>query len=386
MISTCNKFIAEIENLLKPYNSSHYLHEPFLDKETIKDLNECVQSSYVSTYGDYLDKFKNNLSKKIGTDNIVLTNSGTSSLHLALCVIEIKDKEVLLPSMTFVATTNSIIYNNGIPHFIDVGENDINIDPIKLENYLENISIIKNNKCYNKKTKKQIKCLITLHAFGYPAKINIIKNICKKFFIELVEDAAGALGSTYQKKHVGTFGRFGIISFNGNKIITTGMGGAIICKNKKDYQLVKELSSTARIKHLWKIQHNRIAYNYRMTNINAALGLSQLKNLNKFIKNKKKLHMAYANIIKSYNELEIFKNIDGTSNYWLNNLIINSEFKKYKVDLIQKMHKKNIFVRELWTPQHLLKMYKKYPKSNLKNTLDIWERTISLPSSNYNEI
>ncbi len=381
-----NYLVNNIATLLKPYGRKHMVHEPYLNETSISYLTKCVRSSYVSSSGQYIDEFKKKLSKTIGKDNIILTSSGTASLHLSLGSIGISDKEVLLPSMTFVATTNSIKYNNGIPHFIDIENENVNIDPLKLDKYLKNISYIKNKKCYNIKTQKEIKCLIIVHAFGYPANIASIMNICKKYSIELVEDAAGALGSTYNNKHVGTFGRFGIISFNGNKIVTTGMGGAIICKYKSDYKKLLHLSSTARVKHSWKIAHDDIGYNYKMTNLNASLGISQLNLLNKFIKNKRKLHFMYQNLLKDNDIANIIKNTNGKSNYWLNSLILKPEYKHLKIKLIKELGKKNIFVRELWTPQHLLPMYKKDQSSNLDNTIDLWQRTISIPSSFYYDL
>ncbi len=384
MIQEINRLADNIKSLLEPFGKKHNVHEPYFDKNSIGNIKKCIESSYVSTSGQYVTDFKKKLSLIIGSPRVVLTSSGTASLHLALNVIGIEGKEVLLPSMTFVATTNSIKYNLGIPHFIDVEKENVNIDPVKLEKYLKLISVIKNNRCYNKSTKKEIKCLILVHAFGHPADIDKIQKLCKMYCLEIVEDAAGALGSRLRNKHVGTFGRFGIISFNGNKIITTGMGGAIICKNNSDYKKIMHLSSTARIQHPWKIEHNQIGYNYRMANLNASLGVSQLKSLNKFIKNKKKLHLMYLKLSKDNDLFDILENSNGNSNYWLNNLILKPQYKKFKVKLIKRLHKNNIFVRELWTPQHILPMYKKCEYSNLDNTIDLWQRTISLPSSFYN--
>ena len=386
MIQEINRLADDIKLLLKPYGSNHNVHEPYFNENSVDHIRKCIESSYVSASGQYVDDFKKKLSLTIGSPRIVLTSSGTASLHLALNAIDVEGKEVLLPSMTFVATTNSIKYNHGIPHFIDVEKENVNIDPVKLEKYLKLISVIKNNSCYNKNTKKEIKCLILVHAFGYPADIDKIKKICKKYYLEIVEDAAGALGSKLMSKHVGTFGRFGIISFNGNKIITTGMGGAIICKNNSDYQKIMHLSSTARIQHPWKIEHNEVGYNYRMANLNASLGISQLKSLNQFIKNKKKLHLMYLKLSRNNDLFNILENTNGKSNYWLNNLILKPKYKQFKVKLIKRLHKNNVFVRELWTPQHMLPMYKKCESSNLDNTVDLWQRTISLPSSFYNEL
>ena len=386
MNNSIDILVDNISDMLKPFGKIHHVHEPTFLKSSIDDVSSCIKSTYVSGSGNYLNKFKKELSKYTGSKYITLTNSGTSALHLALNMIDIKNKEVLLPSMTFVATSNAISYNLGIPHFLDVQKNCINIDPLMLDQYIKDIAIMKRGKCFNKKTKNEIKCLVVLHAFGFSSDITKIKKVCSKYNIEVIEDAAGALGTKHKNKHVGTFGRFGKLSFNGNKIVTTGMGGAILSKNQKDHKRVEHLTSTARIQHLWKIAHTDIGYNYRMANINAALGLSQLKHLNTFLKNKKKLHLMYLKILTNDETSELITNANHQSNYWLNNLILKPKYKKYKNYLLKKLHEKNILARELWTPQHLLPMYRKNPKSEMKNTIDLWKRTISLPSSNYHGI
>ena len=363
---------------------SYEVHEPSFPPITKKVLNDCINSTYVSTKGEYIDKFKNEISKLTKSKYIILTNTGTSALSLSLSLLDVKNCEVLVPAMTFVATPNSVIYSKGIPHFIDSGKEDLNIDSKKLDEYLQKISYKRKNQCINKKTKRIIKAIIVVHAYGYPADLPSIVKVCKKYNISIIEDAAGAIGSFLNKKHLGTFSRFGTLSFNGNKTITTGMGGAIITKYKKDYDKLNHLVSTARVTHNWSIKHDTVGFNLRMANINAALGYAQIKNIKNTLKDKNRLHNLYLSKFVNNEFCKILPNIKGANpNFWLTNIFLNEPYKNHQQKLIKTLHKNKIFVRELWTPQHLLPMYRQNPKSDLTNAIKHWKTGISLPSSYY---
>ena len=382
-----NNIIDKIQGCLDTNIKKHYLHEPIITDNVIKDVSKCIKSTYLSSNGEYIEKFENQIKKITGSKYVSLINSGTAALFIALKQLSIEGSEVFIPSMTFVATPNSVSYLNGIPHFIDCKRNNPNIDIVKFKKYLEDGFKIKNKKCFNIKSNRYVKALVVVHAFGYPADIIGLKTICDQYNIIIIEDAAGALGSLYKDKHVGTFSKFGIFSFNGNKIITTGMGGAILSKTKKDHRVVSHLISTCRIQHGWKIEHDEIGYNLRMANINASLGYSQIKNIQTTIKKKTKLHNLYQKAFTDDISCSLMEsNNNCKPNYWLNNLVLTDTIKNNKEKLIRALHGKNIFVRELWTPQHMLPMYKSNPRMKMTNTIDLWKKTISLPSSCINHV
>ena len=376
--------IKKIKLCLPGNNSKFQIHEPEFDKKDMSNVKNCIESTFVSTNGKYIDSFTDKLKKITGCKKILLTSSGTSALFLALKTINIDSCEVLLPSMTFVATANAVVNANGVPNFVDSSENSLNLCPIKLEEYLSNITIVKNKKCINKNTGRVIKALIVVHAYGDIVDLLSIKKITKKYFLEVVEDGAGALGSFQNKKHIGIGNRMSILSFNGNKIITTGMGGAILFKYNNDYETIKHLISTARISHNWKVEHDKVGYNFRMANINAALGDSQLSRIKETLKHKRNLYLRYHNEFENDDYCFLHENKKSDKpNHWVTNVYLKNKYKTYHQELIKALHKEKILVRELWKPQHLNKMYRRMPKSSLKNAITHWKTGISLPSSYY---
>ena len=375
--------IKKIKSCL-PKKKEYQVHEPSFDLKTISDTKKCILSTLVSSNGEYLDMFTNELNQITGAKKVLLTNSGTSALFLCLKLINIKDTEVLVPSMTFSATVNSILYNEGIPHFIDCSRLSPNIDPIILAEYLKKNSFMKKNRLFNKKTNKEIKCLLVVHAYGEPINMTDLRKVSLKYNLEVIEDAAGALGSFYKNKHVGTSSRAAIISFNGNKIVTTGMGGAILLRNTVDYKKLKHIMSTSRIKHPWKVEHDGIGYNMRMANINAAVGLNQLRNIEVILRKKRKLFSRYINVLSDDKYCYLNdKNDEANPNLWVINIYLKERYIKHQQRFFHELHKNNIYARELWRPQHMSKYLQKYPRSDLRNTIKIWKSAISLPSSDY---
>lgn len=378
------QIIKKIKSCLPANYKELHIHEPNFDKQDISNIKNCIKSTAVSTRGNYIDSFTEKLKKFTGSKYVLLTSSGSSALFLSLKTINIENCETILPSMTFVATANSIIQANGIPNFVDSSDNSLNISPVKLEDYLKKISIMKNKLCVNRITGRVIKAIVIVHAYGQPADIASINRITKKYNIQMIEDGAGALGSYYNKSHIGLSGRCSILSFNGNKIITTGMGGAVMFRNKKDYIKIKHLISTARLPHDWKVEHDRVGYNLRMANINAALGDGQMQRIKKTINNKKILFKRYQDIFNDDEFCFLHKNNPNyQSNNWVTNLYLKDEYKKYHQTLIKNLHAEKILVRELWKPQHMNIMYKNMPKSSMHNVLKHWKTGISLPSSYY---
>ena len=361
------------------------LHEPTFSKHEKLILNQCLKEGYVSSVGRFVNEFEKKISVFTGAKYSIAVVNGTSALQIALKLLGVnKNDEVLVPSITFIGTVNSIIYNNGIPNFVDSELNTFGIDPQKLENYLNNNCIIKNNVCFNKKTNRFIKAIIVVHVFGHPANINQLKKISKRFRLKIIEDAAEALGSYYKKKHLGTFGHFGILSFNGNKTITTGGGGIILTNSKYLASRAKHLTTTAKLNHKWEYIFNETGYNFRLPNINAALGLAQLKKLNTIIKNKRKIFKNYKKHFKNDKEIKLLEEPkDCKSNYWLQTLILGNKLKKHKNSIIKKCNDNNIGVRPCWKPLHKLKHLNKYPRMTLNNSEEIYNRVINIPSSSH---
>ena len=362
------------------------LHEPILTYDDQKILSKCIKSGYVSSIGDYVKLFEQKLKKFTKSKFVITTVNGTAGLQIALKLIGLKkNEEVLVPALSFIAAPNSVIYNHGIPHFVDVEKNHFGVHPKKLENYLKNNTLKRNQLCINKKTQRVIRAIIIVHVFGHSAEIKGLIKIAKKYNIKIIEDAAEALGSFNNKKHLGTFGDVGVISFNGNKIITTGGGGAILTNNKLMAEKAYKLTTTFRKKHKWEYIHDELGYNFRLPNINAALGISQMKKLKKYINSKRKLFKLYENFFINYNKFfSLVKEPKNCkSNYWLQTIILNKIFSSKKNHILNEFHKHGILIRPVWKSLHKQKFLKKYPKMNLNNTKDLEKRIINLPSSSY---
>ena len=365
--------------------STVYLHEPDIDKSDWRFVKKCLEKNFVSTVGNYVNEFEQKLKKLTKSKHAIAVINGTSALHVSLEVLGVKtNDEVLMPSLNFVASANAVKYCEAIPHFVEVDEKTLGVDSIKLDKYLKKIVILKKGKPFNKFTKKKISCLILLHLFGHAAKVDEIKKITNKYKIPLLEDAAEALGSFFKKKHLGTFGDIGILSFNGNKIITTGGGGAILTRNKNLAKRIKFLTTTAKIPHQWKYEYSDVGYNYRLPGINAALGCSQLLKLKKYIILKRKLFQIYNKNFSKNNSFKIFKEPKNSkSNYWLQTLMLKKKSIVLRNKLIEFSNKKGFSIRPVWKVLHKLKHFKNCPKMNLKVTEDLEVRIINLPSSSY---
>ena len=317
---------------------------------------------------------------------MLCVNSGTSAMHLGLTMMNIKKgEEILLQSANYISNANCLLYLNLTPHFIDIDFDNLSLDIEKLKKYLEETCIIKKKFSINKKTGKVIRALIVTHIFGHTCNLNKLIKILKKYKISLIEDSAESLGSFFNDKHTGTFGRFGILSFNGNKTITTGAGGAILLKNHNDYLRARHYASICKKVHSWEYDYSALGYNYLMPNLNASLGLSQMKRLKFFLKKKIKIMNIYKKIFNGSSLGYIFvkskspKNYN--SNYWLQTLIISKKFIKEKDFIIKNLIDNGIKVRPLWKPLHKVSYLKKFPKMrNLKGTLELYKRAINLPS------
>jgi aminotransferase in exopolysaccharide biosynthesis len=360
----------------------HQLHEPLFIGNEINYLQKTIKENFVSTSGKYVKKFERNIKKITKAKFAIAVVNGTEALHIALKVCGVKNgDEVLVPALTFVGTVNAIVHSGGEPHFIDSDIETLGVDYLKLNNYLNKIAIFSNGKTINKFTKKVIRAIVPVHIFGHACKINEINKLAKKFNLLVIEDAAEAFGSFYMNKHLGTFGAAGCLSFNGNKIITTGGGGAIITNNSNFAKRIRHLTTTAKLKHKWEFIHDEVGYNLRMPNLNAALGLAQIENLNKFIKAKRTLYKKYKKIFDNVKGVTLFKeSLNTKSNYWLQTLILDKENIKFKNKILKLAHRESIFIRPAWKIASDLKPYKKKLKMNLSGAKDIYDRVLNIPS------
>lgn len=378
-------FFKSIANqILRKFNSKKLkLHEPIFSKEEKKNLRDCIDSGLVSTSSDgfFIKKLEKQIKRFTKSRYAVSTINGVSGIHASLLALDVKkDQEILVPSLTFVATVHPILYLGAIPHFVEVEEKSFGICPNKLEKYLKLNSYRKGQYLYNKKTNRKIKGIIAVHIFGNPCDITKIKTVAKKYNLKLVEDSTEALGSYHNKKHLGTFGDAGVFSFNGNKIITSGGGGVVITNSKKIYKKIFSLVSNSKVPHDWEYIHNQVGYNYRMPNLNAALASAQFDKLKKILKIKKNIYKNYKKIFANYAEVKLLSTTkNSTSNNWLNTIIIKDD-KVKKDNLIKYLYHKKIFVRPIWKPLHTLKHLKKFPRMNLQITNKIYKTAISLPS------
>tara|TARA_B100000579_G_scaffold121003_1_gene97390 strand:+ start:2725 stop:3894 length:1170 start_codon:yes stop_codon:yes gene_type:complete len=362
---------------------SHYLHEPSFSVKEIRYINNTIKKNSVSSSGIYGDKFEKKIKRYTKAKHVIAVINGTQGLFISMQALGIKrNQEVLVPALTFVGTVNAISYTGAEPHFVDSKIEDLGIDCKKLEIYLKKISKIKKNKCINKKTGRVISGIIPVHIFGHSCDIENIIKIAKKFRLKIIEDAAEAVGSFYKKRHLGTFGDVGCLSFNGNKIITTGGGGAVITNKKNLAKKIRYLSSTAKVKHKWEYIHDDIGYNFKMPSLNAALGLGQLKRINIFLRAKRRLFHEYSKNFSKLAGANIFK--EGKkmkSNYWLQALILDKKNKYLKNQLLNYCYKKKIYLRPVWKLISTLKPYKNKQKMDLSGARDITDRVINLPSS-----
>ncbi len=373
------KEISFIKSLFNKENIA--LHEPCFIGNEKKYLLECIDSGFVSSVGEFVTRFEEALKEKTKTRFVIATNTGTAALHIALLANGIDENcEVITQSISFVATANAIAYTGAKPVFLDIDENTLSLSPKALEHFLENQTYQKDNLSYNKTTHKAIKACVIMHTFGLSAHIKAIKELCEKYHILLIEDAAEALGSTYENKALGTFGKCGILSFNGNKIITGGCGGAILSDDENLAKLARHLSTTARIPHAYEYDHDAIGYNYRLCNINAAILLAGLENLEFFLENKRELAKIYKEFFKDNDKCEFMdEKADEKSNFWLNTLLFKDE--NLRDIFLEECLKNNIFVRPVWKSLPSLKAFQNCQSNELINTKKLEKRLINLPSS-----
>jgi len=361
-------------------NSFIPLHEPrFIGREK-EFVSQTIDSTFVSSVGQYVNQFEEDIAKYTGSKRAIAIVNGTSALHLSMLMAGVKPGDyVITQALTFVATCNAIHYCQAEPILIDVDKKTLGLSPIALEAWLEENAFVDTDQvCKLKNSKRAIKACIPMHTFGHPVEIDTLATICRVWKLAMIEDAAESLGSLFKDTHTGTFGLTGTLSFNGNKIITTGGGGAILC-NEELYLKGKHLSTTAKKPNDIHFVHDEVGFNYRLPNINAALGCAQLESINLFVTQKRQLAEEYAQLLKNSN-LEFFKEPKNCrSNYWLNTIICHDESQRN--ELLNYMNSREIMTRPVWTPMNKLPMFKNSISDSLQNTLWLEERIVNIPSS-----
>jgi len=356
------------------------LHEPrFLGNEK-KYLNECIDSTFVSSVGKFVDKFETEFAKYVGSKYAVACVNGTAALHAALHVAGVREgDEVLTQALSFVATSNAISYCGAKPVFLDVDSKTLGLSAKALKRFLEQHCEVVDGVCKNKLSNKTIKACVPMHTFGHPCEIDAIAKLCREWHITLVEDSAESLGSRYKAKHTGTFGAMGVFSFNGNKIITSGGGGVIVTDDAAVAKELKHITTTAKVPHKWEYVHDEIGFNYRMPNINAALLVAQMEQLERFLEDKRTLAKEYETFFKNFDDIAFIKEPkDAKSNYWLNAIILQNREKRDAFLEYSNAH--GVMSRPVWRLLSELEMFAECYNDGLENSKYFQERVVNIPS------
>ncbi len=379
-----DKIITAIRSVIHQKNEDPVaLHEPCFNGNEWKYVKDCIDSTWVSYVGKYVDRFEEMIADFTGVKKAVAVVNGTAALQIALKLAGVKPgDEVLVPALTFVATANAVVHCGAIPHFVDSEEKTLGIDPHKLKDYLNKTCKINTDECVNKNTGRRIKGIIPMHAFGHPVDLDPLIDVSREYKLEVIEDAAESLGSFYKGRHTGNWGKLAILSFNGNKSITTGGGGAIIANDENLAKLAKHLTTTAKIPHRWEYRHDQIGYNYRLPNINAAIGCAQMEQLPVFMKKKRNLASRYSQAFQNVEGVHFFNEPpNAKSNYWLNVLLLDDANIEQRNILLEKTNNAGIMTRPVWTLLNKLDMFKDCPCMDLTCANSLEQRVINIPSS-----
>lgn len=357
------------------------LHAPLFIGNEKKYLEECIDTTFVSSVGKFVDRFEADMATYTGAKKAVVCVSGTNALHMALMLAGVeRDDEVLTQALTFIATCNAISYIGAHPVFIDVDVETLGLSPQAVKDWLVKNAEVKNGVCYNKHTGRRVKACVPMHTFGHPVKIDELVAVCEEWHLELVEDAAESIGSLYKGRHTGTFGKVGAISFNGNKTITTGGGGMLLFQDEELGTLAKHLTTQAKVPHRWAFVHDHIGYNYRMPNINAALGCAQLENIDRYVADKRETAAIYADFFKNIPDITFFTEPENCrSNYWLNVVMLKD--KTAQQEFLEYTNDHGVMTRPVWELMNRLEMFRHCETDGLKNTEWLADRIVNIPSS-----
>lgn len=357
------------------------LHAPLFIGNEKKYLAECIDTTFVSSVGKFVDRFEELVACYTGSKRAVVCVSGTNALHMGMLLVGVeRDDEVLTQALTFIATCNAISYIGAHPVFLDVDRDTLGLSPLAVKRWLSGHAEVRNGQCYNKKTGRRIKACVPMHTFGHPVKIDELSAVCNEYHIELVEDAAESIGSFYKGRHTGTFGRVGAISFNGNKTITTGGGGMLLFQDEELGRLAKHLTTQAKVPHRWAFVHDHIGYNYRMPNINAALGCAQMENLDRYVSNKRETAERYHEFFSRIPDVEfVVEPANSRSNYWLNAVLLKD--RRAQQSFLEYTNDHGVMTRPVWELMNRLEMFRGCETDGLENTVWLEERIVNIPSS-----
>lgn len=375
--------IQILQSVLPPDRTSIGLHEPEFGGKEWQYVKECLDTGWVSSVGAYVDRFERQLAEYTGVKRAVAVVNGTAALHLCLQLAGVRPgDEVFIPALTFVATANAVSYCQAIPHLVDVDEFTLGMDPGKLRDYLSEIAVTKQGETYNRLTGRRIKAVVPMHTFGHPVDLDALADVCERYNLAMVEDAAESLGSYYKGRHTGNRGVCAALSFNGNKIITTGGGGAILTNDEALGRTAKHLTTTAKLPHPWRFDHDQVGYNYRLPNLNAALGCAQLERLPEFLTQKRHLAAKYQQAFAPVREVRfVIEPPYAQSNYWLNAIVLDRKWVSLRDKILKATNQRGIMTRPAWTLMHKLPMYKDCPKMKLDTAEYLESALINLPSS-----
>lgn len=378
--------VAAVRSVLGPGEKFIALHEPEFAGREWEYVKDCIDTGWVSSAGAYVDRFERDLAAYTGAKHAVAVVNGTAALHLALLLAGVKPgDEVVVPTLTFVATANAVSQAGALPHLADVRMPALGLDAEKLDRHLTDILIKKDGQSINRLTGRRMSAVVVMHTFGHPAEIEKLADVCARHGLLVVEDAAESLGSTWHDKHCGTFGAVAALSFNGNKVVTTGGGGAVLTSDDAIARRAKHLSTTAKLPHPWLYSHDEVGFNYRMPNINAALGCAQLERLDAFVDEKRRLAVAYEAAFANVDQVRFLREPEGSrSNYWLTAILLDDTpaDTKLRDEVLRALNKANYMARPAWTLMHRLPPYAAVPRMADLSVAEGVERTlVNLPSS-----
>jgi perosamine synthetase len=359
------------------------LHEPCLTANEQRYVLDCIASTYVSSVGAFVERFEEELAAYTGARHAVAVLNGTAALQVALRLAGVQaSDEVIVPALTFVATANAVHYLGAVPHFADSEEATLGLDPRVLRDWLKSIAEPAGNAYRNRQTGRRLGALVPMHTFGHPCDLEGLSAVAHDYRLALVEDAAESLGSRYQGQHTGTFGLLGTLSFNGNKIITTGGGGAILTNDERLADHAKHLTTTAKLPHRWDYVHDEVGYNFRMPNLNAAVGCAQLEQLPEFLASKRRLFERYQEALADIDGVRLMREpSDCESNYWLQTLVLSDALADQRDAILQATNDAGLMTRPAWRLMHRLAPYKECPRAPLPVAESLEQRIVNLPSS-----
>ena len=359
------------------------LHEPEFAGREWDYVKDCLDTGWVSSVGSYVDRLERDLAAFTGTAHAIATSNGTSALHICLLLAGVKaGDEVLMPALTFIATANAVSYIDAVPHFVDSEAVSLGIDAAKLDAYLEQTARLIDGVCTNKRTGAPLRALVVMHVFGHPSDLDALASVAQRWKLVLIEDAAESLGSSYRGRHTGNVGALSALSFNGNKVVTTGGGGAVLTNNPQLARRAKHLTTTARTPHRWNFLHDEVGYNYRLPNLNAALGCAQLERLPSMVERKRRLAARYQQAFSGVDGVRFLHEPPGTSsNYWLNAIVLDARHASRRDEVLTALNDAGYMSRPVWTLMHRLPMYACCPRMGLALAELMEACVINLPSS-----